>query len=203
MEIWPDDGKLYELVSMYSLPDDAWHYELTGLSGSPGTGPYLAVDVPDATPDGPFTPREAQHVVVHAGGGVVPWPILTRLIERLDSSGDLVDEDRDSSSEATALPLKRNAWSHGDRRFEVNQFHDGDAGSSSYQLYEVDPDSAEHNYLDIRIPDASPADHVTLTMHGSWTIPWPVFRRYLDAVRTAGGIVPREEFTVLRGTTGC
>ncbi|MEV6345030.1 hypothetical protein [Actinoplanes sp. NPDC051851] len=198
MEIWSHDGKLYEIVSMYSLPDDAWQYELTGLSGSPGTGPYLAVDIPDATPDGPFTPRAARHVVVHAGGGVVPWLILEKLIALLDSSGDLVDEDRDLSSEATALPLTLNVWSHGDRRFEVNQFHYGDADSWSYELYEVDSGSTENNYLDVRIPDASPedgpfipmlADHVTLTMHGRWTLPWPVFRCYVDAIQAAGDIV--------------
>ncbi|MET8148265.1 hypothetical protein ACIBSW_30950 [Actinoplanes sp. NPDC049668] len=198
MEIWSYDGKLYEIISMYSLPDAAWHYELTGLTGSPGTGPYLAIDIPDATPDGPFTPRPAQHVVVHAGGGVVPWLILKKLIDQLDSSGDLVDGERDLSAEATALPLTINAWSHGSQRFEVNHFHNGDADSWSYELSEVDPDATENNYLDVRIPDATPengpftpmpADHVTLTMHGRWTLPWPVFRRFLDAIQAAGDIV--------------
>jgi hypothetical protein len=190
------DGKLYEVISMYSLPDDAWRYELTGLTGSPGTGPYLAIDIPDATPDGAFTPRPAQHVRVHAGGGVVPWLILQQLIDQVDSSGDLVDEERDLSAAATALPLTLNAWSHGDQRFEVNHFPDD--GSWSYELYEVDPDATENNYLDVRIPDASPdsgpfiampADLVTLTMHGRWTLPWPVFRRFLDAIEAAGDIV--------------
>jgi hypothetical protein len=31
MEIWSYDGKLYEITSRYSLPDDAWHYELTDI----------------------------------------------------------------------------------------------------------------------------------------------------------------------------
>ncbi|MFC3380512.1 hypothetical protein ACFOHP_01145 [Couchioplanes caeruleus subsp. azureus] len=38
---------------------------------SSGMGPYLAVAIPDASPDGPFTPRSAQEAVVHAGGGIV------------------------------------------------------------------------------------------------------------------------------------
>src|SRR5690349_8614452 len=103
MGIWSFGGEQYEIISMYSLPDDAWHYELTGLTGPPAARPYLAVDVPDATPGGAFTPQPAQHVVVHAGGGVLPRLVLTRLIDQLDSSGDLVDEERDRSAEATAL----------------------------------------------------------------------------------------------------
>ncbi|GAB3864520.1 hypothetical protein GCM10029963_75060 [Micromonospora andamanensis] len=116
----------------------------------------------------------------------------------LDSSGDLVDELRDLSPEATALPVTLNTWSHDDRRFEVNHFHYGDAESWCYELYEVDPATTENNYIDVRVPDAlpesgpfvpMPAEHVTLTMHGRWTLPWPVFRRFLDAIRAAGDIV--------------
>ncbi|MFI7553234.1 hypothetical protein ACIBQ2_26225 [Micromonospora sediminimaris] len=198
MAIRSHDGKLYEITSGYSLPDDAWQYELVGLTGPPGTGPYLSVLIPDATPDGPFTPRPAEHVIVRAGGGIVPWPVLEELVHLLDSSGDLVDELRDLSPEATALPLTLNTWSHDDRRFEVNHFHYGDAESWCYELYEVDPATTENNYIDVRVPDAlpesgpfvpMPAEHVTLTMHGRWTLPWPVFRRFLDAIRAAGDIV--------------
>jgi hypothetical protein len=39
MEIWSHAGKLYEVASGYSLPEGAWHYELTGLTGAPGTRP--------------------------------------------------------------------------------------------------------------------------------------------------------------------
>src|SRR3712207_9383539 len=58
--------------------------------------------------------------------------------------------------------------------------------------------SAENNYIDVRIPDVSPnsgpfipmpSEQVTLTMHGQWTRPWPVCRRFLDAIRAAGDIV--------------
>ncbi|PWK46304.1 hypothetical protein BC793_110298 [Actinoplanes xinjiangensis] len=30
---------------------------------------------------------------------------------------------------------------------------------------------------------------MTLTMHSRWELPWPVFRRFLDAIRAAGDIV--------------
>ncbi|MBG0567750.1 hypothetical protein [Actinoplanes aureus] len=43
-------------------------------------------------PDGPFTPRSAQHIVVHAGGGTAPWPILEKLVHVLDASGDLIED---------------------------------------------------------------------------------------------------------------
>jgi hypothetical protein len=103
--------------------------------------------------------------------------ILEKLIDQLDSSSDLADEERDLSAEASALSLTLNASSHGSQRFEVNQFHNGDADSWSYELHEVDPVSNENNYLDVRIPDASPED-------GPF-IPLP----FLDAVRAAGDIV--------------
>jgi hypothetical protein len=198
MEIWSHDGKLYELTSGYVLPEDAWSYELTGLTGPRGTEPFLSVSIPDATPIGPFTPRPAERVIVHAGGGVLPWPILEKVMGVLDSSGDLVDEHRDLSAEATALPLTLNTWAHGDRQFVVNHHHDGSTGSWRYELYEVDSGKSENNYIEVRIPDVPPesgpfvpmpSKHVTLTMHGSWAIPWPVFRRLLDAVQAAGDIV--------------
>lgn len=40
MKVWSRDGKLYEVNSYYSLPDDAWQYELVGLKGAPGTEPF-------------------------------------------------------------------------------------------------------------------------------------------------------------------
>ncbi|WP_436522803.1 hypothetical protein [Actinoplanes sp. HUAS TT8] len=180
-------GRLYEIDSWYCLPENAWHYELSGLSGAPGVGPYLTFAIPDVTPDGAFTPSSAQHVVVRFGGGVAPWPVLQELIGRLDSSGDLVDEERDLSAGAIALPLTLNTWSHGCRRFEVNHFHNDD--SWCYELYEVDTDATGNNYIAVRIPDApeTPGDHVVLTMHGRWTVPWAVFRRFLDAIRAADG----------------
>lgn len=193
MTVWIFDGRLYEIVSTHSGPDDAWVYELTGLTGPPGTGPWLEVVVPDATPDGPFTPMPARHVVVRAAGGVVPWPILTRFVDLVRASGDLTGEPG-LAAQDTALPLTLNVWRHEERTFEVNQFHAGDAWS--YELYE--PDTPANDSLDVRIPDLrpdtgpftpAPADRVTLTMHGDWTIPWPVFHRFLTAVEDAGDII--------------
>ena len=97
----------------------------------------------------------------------------------------------------SALPLTLNAWEHDGRRYEVNQFHLGDNDAWCYELYEVVPGSADDNYLDVQIPDTQPdgpfvpasSDRVTLTMHGHWTIPWPVLRRFLAALEAAGDIV--------------
>lgn len=89
MNVWAHDGKLYEVNSYYSLPDDAWQYELVGLSGAPGTGPYLIVLIPDATPDdGPFTPRVAEPVQV-IQHGQTPWPVLHRFVDLIEGSGDI------------------------------------------------------------------------------------------------------------------
>lgn len=102
VEVWDHDGKLYEVNSYYSLPGDAWQYELVGLTGAPGTGPYLSVTIPDATPDdGAFTPRPASNVMVRAGGGDVPWPILRRFIDLVESSGDIVRGSTDGASPIT------------------------------------------------------------------------------------------------------
>ncbi|MEU1687866.1 hypothetical protein [Micromonospora sp. NPDC005707] len=102
MEVWDHEGKLYEVNSYYSLPDDAWQYELVGLTGAPGTGPYLSVTIPDATPDdGPFTPRPASGVMFSAGSGDVPWPILRRFIDLVESSGDIVQDPTDGGSPIT------------------------------------------------------------------------------------------------------
>jgi hypothetical protein len=34
-----------------------------------------------------------------------------------------------------------------------------------------------------------PADRVTFTAHGEWDIPWPVFRRFIEAIAGSGDIV--------------
>ena len=191
--VWIFAGRLYEVVSAHSGPDDAWVYELAGLTGPPRTGPGLEVVVPDATPDGPFTPMPARYVFVRAGGGVVPWPILTRFVDLVRASGDLIGEP-DLLAEDAALPLTPNVWRHEERTFEVNRCHAGD--DWSYEL--CDPGTPANDYLDVRVPDPqpdagpfapAPADRVTLTMHGAWTIPWPVFHRFLTAVEATDAIV--------------
>ncbi|MGN9764810.1 hypothetical protein ACTMS2_06535 [Micromonospora sp. SD12] len=93
MEVWFHGTELYEVSSYYSLPDDAWQYELTGMSEADG---HVAVVIPDATPDdGPFTPQPAHRVLVQVGGGQIPWPIFRRFIDLVESSGDLVGAGED------------------------------------------------------------------------------------------------------------
>jgi hypothetical protein len=102
VEVWDHDGKLYEVTSYYSLPDDAWQYELVGLTGAPGTGPYVAVTIPDASPEGgPFAPRPVSEVMVRTGSGDVPWPILRRFIDLVESSGDIIQDPSDNVSPIT------------------------------------------------------------------------------------------------------
>ncbi|MFV2013372.1 MULTISPECIES: hypothetical protein [unclassified Micromonospora] len=73
MEVWSHGANLYEVNSYYSLPEDAWCYELAGLSGTPGTGPYLAIGIPDANPDdGPLTPQPARLATIHLASGQTP-----------------------------------------------------------------------------------------------------------------------------------
>ena len=95
VEIWEHDGKQYEVNSYYSLPDDAWQYELVGVAGPPENQQYLAIRIPDSTQDdGPFTPKPAGEATVSARGDDLPWPILRRFISWVEASGDLVDSER-------------------------------------------------------------------------------------------------------------
>ncbi|MFF7250733.1 hypothetical protein ACFZBU_43535 [Embleya sp. NPDC008237] len=198
MNVWAHDGLLYEVDSGYSLPDDAWRYELAGVSGAPGTGPYLVVIIPDATPDdGPFTPKQAEHVRTVIHDGRTPWPVLLRFVDLIEGSGD-VTHGHEATSDIGTLASSNNEWQFADRRFEVNSFHIGDRGSWCYELYEVAPETSENNYIEVQIPDAQPAegsfvaataDQATFTAHGAWTLPWPVFRHFLDVIETSGDIV--------------
>jgi hypothetical protein len=201
VEVWDHDGKLYEVNSYYSLPDDAWQYELVGLTGAPGTGPYLTIVIPDATPEpGPFTPKHAGHVLVAVAGGVTPWPILRRLIDLVESSGDIIDTDRAHVAAADKI-LSNNVWSHDGKRFEVNSFHFSDRDAWCYELYEVRPDTERNDYVEVQIPDANPyggpyvpapADRVTFIAHGEWDIPWPIFRRFIEVIVASGDIVQEQ-----------
>jgi len=198
VDVWSHDGKLYEVASGYSVADDAWHYELTGLTGIPGTGPYLAVAIPDATPDdGPFTPHAAEHALIAVADGVTPWPILRRLLDLVIASGDLPDALPVAPSDGEEL-LSHNLWSSDDQQFEVNSFHYAERDAWCYELCPVRPGTAANDYIEIQVPDAHPAsgpftpvsaDRVTLTGHGQCDIPWPIFRRFLAAIHAAGDIV--------------
>ena len=134
VEVWDHDGKLYEVNSYDSLPDVAWQYELIGLTGAPGTGPYLAIVIPDVTPDaGPFIPRHVGHALVRIGDGVTPWPILLQLIE-LAECRDIVDTDQAHVTADDEI-LSNNVWLYGSKRFEVNSFHYSDGDAWCYELY--------------------------------------------------------------------
>ena len=198
VEIWDHDDRLYEINSWYSLPDDAWQYELVELTEPPGRGACLAIVIPDATPAGaPFTPKHCGHALVAVAGGVTPWPILGRLIDLAESSGDIIDSDQ-ARVTADDKIQSNNVWLYDGMRFEVNSFHLGDEDAWCYELYQAGPDRLRNDYVEVQIPDANPdgspfipepADRVTLTAHGEWNIPWPVFRRFIDVVAASGDIV--------------
>jgi hypothetical protein len=87
---------------------------------------------------------------------------------------------------------------NGARQFEVNSFHFGDRDSWCYELYEVDSETPENNYIEVLIPDVRPAegpfapataDQVMFTAHGTLEVPWLVFRHFLDAIEASGDIV--------------
>ena len=137
MEVWSHAGKLYEVNSFYCLPEDAWHYELNGLSGAPGAGPHITVAIPDATPDdGPFTPQPARLAMFHFGEGQTPWLVLRRFLALVESSGDLVD-DQSAPTERPKLSLSNNVWRHDGKQFDVNSFHLDLHGAWCYELYET------------------------------------------------------------------
>ena len=97
MEVWSHRDTRYEVESFYSLPADAWTYELVEM-GAAESGATLRVMVPDATPEGPFTPTADGDVTVHLDAtGMVPWPIFRRFLQLIEASGDILD------SQPTAL----------------------------------------------------------------------------------------------------
>jgi hypothetical protein len=201
VEVWTYGDELFELNSMYALPDDAWSYELTALSGV--RGPGLAVLIPDATPDhAPFTPSGAAHVQVLMTDGSWPWSILLRFLHHVEASGDIVTDE--AAAVTGDLTLSRNTWTFRSRRFEVNSFGLDDPDCWSYELYEVGQPADENHYLDVRIPNIQPdpnrgtfsPDHtgaVTVTVFGEWALPWPVITHFLTAVDASGDIVRRPD----------
>ena len=198
VSVWAHGGKLYEVVSTYSLSDNAWQYELSGMTGAPRTGPLIVVVIPDATPrDGPFTPVEANHAVVAVADGVTPWPILLRLLRLAEQSGDIVGGKWTRVSAAETL-LSSAVWSHGGRRFGVNSFHFAERGAWCYELYELPSVAGRNDRVEVQIPDVQPnggqfvpgpAAHATFTAHGGCDFPWPVFHRFIAAIEVSGDIV--------------
>ena len=148
--------------------------------------------IPDATPgDAPFTPSAATMVRVLVQDGTRPWPVLMRLVRLVEASGDIVPDERVIVT--GALNLSCNAWTFGDRRFEVNSFSLDDPDCWSYELYELGQSGVRNDYLDVRVPNANPdpssgvfvpddASRVTVNVFGTWDLPWPVLTRFLAAV---------------------
>lgn len=194
VEIWEHDGNLYELSSYYCLPDDSWTYELQGITGPPGTGPYLEVSIPDKTPDeGPFAPRSQCHVVVSFGPGSIPWLVLRRFHDHVQASGDIV-----ANAEVVGdLRLTNNAWHYGDQQCEVNSFPFIERDAWCYELCVPDPDPNANNYLEVLVPDITPngpftpatVDRVVLTPHGKVNLLWPMFAHFMAALESSGDLV--------------
>ena len=157
----------------------------------------LVVLIPDATPDdGPFTPKGSTHARVVLDDGDLPWPVLSRFLQSVDSSGDIVDDER--GVVAGDLSLSRNTWRFADRSFEVNSYHHSEHDCWCYELYEINRVDSHNEYLEVRIPDLQPAggsfapaaaDQVTIRAHGSWPAPWPVFRHFINAINSSGDII--------------
>jgi hypothetical protein len=137
VESWTHDNEVYQVNSMYLLPDDAWAHELSGPPGHTGPEPGAMVLIPDATPeDGAFTPMSAAHVRVLLEDGQLPWPVLLRFVELVEQSGDIVSEAQ-VAPVAGNLTLSRNAWHFANQAFEVNSYHLGEHDCWCHELYEV------------------------------------------------------------------
>lgn len=83
-EVWEVDGQLYSYESYYALDEDAWIHEVAA-DGNTG---FLEIVIPDATPDGPFTPQRHK-AIMRSHEGVLPISVVTRLIESARSAGDI------------------------------------------------------------------------------------------------------------------
>jgi hypothetical protein len=201
VEVWTHDGALFELNSMYALPDDAWTYELTARSGHRSQG--LAVLIPDATPvDALFTPSGTTMVRVLLQDGTWPWLVVSRPIRFVQASGDIVPDV--GAVVAGDLNLACNAWTFWDRRFEVNSFWLDDPDCWFYELYELGQVSDRNCYVDVRVPNVNPNPNsgvfvpdddgrVTVNVFGTWDVPWPVLTHLIAAVEASGDIVGRSE----------
>ncbi|WP_233624940.1 hypothetical protein [Actinoplanes sp. ATCC 53533] len=181
---------------MYLLPDDAWAYEMTPAARDRGRM-SLIVLIPDATPDdGPFTPKGSTHARVVLEEGNLPWPVLSRFLQSVDSSGDIVDDEL--GEVVGDLSLSCNTWRFAGRSFEVNSYYRCDHDCWCYEIYETNSANSNNEYLEVRIPDLQPvggsfapaaAAQVMMRAQGSWLVPWPVFRHFVNAISSSGDII--------------
>jgi hypothetical protein len=186
VEYWEFDGAVYEVVSFYSVAGDRWSYELTGPDRS-----CVAVIIPDVTPEaGPFTAEPSTSVRVITTDGTLPWPVLIRFMDLVESSGDIKVVSGGPAMTAD-VHLSRNEVVFADRRYEINSFFLSEQDCWCYELYQSVPVLAQNDFIDVRIPDPAPdgqpdapqpAGLVVLRSHGECDVPWPVFRLFLDLV---------------------
>jgi len=140
----------------FTYATDAYSYELRATDPA-AQGPYLDIELPDATPRSDhFTPSGPHQAVVHAReGGSAPWPVLYWFLGKVMAIGDM------SGLRGPAQPPPaHDVWLHDGRR------------------YEVTPDRLTED--DASYIQVVPGER--LTVHGTCMIPWPVFRRFLEAV---------------------
>lgn len=133
-------------------------YDTGGVTYSlRATGPpLLEIHQPDATPSGEhYTPTGPEEAEVRArAGGPVPWPVLYWFLGKVMSVGDL------SGLRGPAVPMpERQVWSHDGRQYTVGPTTLADGAD----LIEVVPGES-------------------LTVRGVCYLPWPVFRRFLEAI---------------------
>lgn len=142
----------YRIDSSYST--DGVIYELRATGSGVGD-PGLDIELPDATPAGEhFTSMGPQHAVVRARAGSVPWPVLYWFLGKVLSVGDM------SGLRGPARPMPdREVWTHDGERYTVGPHTLSDGAT---------------------VIEAVPGE--SLTVHGSCRIPWPVLRRFLEAV---------------------
>lgn len=146
----------YRIV--FGFATDARAYELRSTDPA-AAGPYLDIHLPDATPSGEhFTAMEPQHAQVRGRAGEsVPWAVLYWFLGKVMSIGDL------SGLRGPAQPLPaRQVWIHNGQRYTVGP-------------YTLSEDDGGANLIEV-VPGES------LTVHRTCWIPWPVFRRFLEAV---------------------
>jgi len=189
VDIWRQAGERYEFVSFYPHPDEAWVFEVTALDRRG----YLAILIPDATPDADFTPMDESHAYVRWDDGTLPWTVVRRLADRGRHS---MRPARPPVAVRGDVRSRANTWRYGEREFVYRQFHFAAHRAWCHEIAELHvPDN---DFIDVKIPDRQPgpgpfvpatADRANVYCHGEAALPWLVFLRFLAVVAASGHIV--------------
>ena len=94
--------------------------------------------------------------------------------------------------------LSQHRWTHGGREYEVNNFPHSDADAWTYEMYELPGEPGRNDYVEIRIPDLTPAgrftpapaDQVQFLAHGEPVIPLQLILRLVELAREYGHLLP-------------